>query len=164
MDEVKLELTNKPDGVSPLEGTQSNVWNKAVHTTKKTSVDKALDALLQGNMVGLGKVSLDCVEIVYMMTATGQEIQAAFTSTSCGEDLDTASFDVGGINIMGTDNNLNGINTSVKIRPNQELSRQIRPISADKPAPKFMWKISEGVKFKIWFHLICTGTLKEELK
>jgi len=156
---LQTDTQNVVDDVTDIPSKLGLTPIRIVDTEKKGSY--AVDSYLSGNFVGLGTVFLSHIEIIYVFTAAGQQVKAGFTSTSCGEELDDVAMEKEGLFNVAVED-IVGRKMIVEMRPDGRYSRQIRPISSDKPNVKFMWEFTDGVAFKVYYHVLYDGLKTEK--
>lgn len=120
------------------------------------SVSSPLDHILSEYLSGCGRVDLVKIEVKVLATATKQKFYFGFSSTSSNLTAKEAARKMSGKMFCSNDFTV-GDEIVFSLIPEDTLSRQIRPNSADLPMINFLMEAPEEAEVGVHFFLKVRG-------
>jgi hypothetical protein len=115
-----------------------------------------LDNLLSPYLEGCGRVDLVRLEVKIVTTASGQKVQVGVDTAGSTRSIDQVCRKVNGIYFISNTKNV-GQEVVRPIKPEDNLSLQIRPNSADFPMLKLLCKADTDVDISFHFFIKVHG-------
>lgn len=144
-------------GAAPVEGGVSTSHDYTdIIVWSGYKLDQALDALLSSKLEGCGKVDLVKIEVKIITSAEKQHVYMGFASTGSSIPVKMAAGKLSGLFFRSNAKTVGDEITKVLV-PEDTLSRQIRPNSANLPMLKFMVDVTEGVDVFVHFYVKVSG-------
>jgi len=121
-----------------------------------TSCSKPLDAILKDYMPGVGRADLVKIEVKIVTTASAQKVCIGFANVNSSLTAEQAAMKMSGLYFVSNSYSAGNEITRVLI-PEDTLSRQIRPNSADLMMMNFLLSATDGVKIAVHFFIKVHG-------
>jgi len=145
-----------PDTITSQAPLESNISREHEYTdlihlmladTRRT-IDASIVSLMGDFLSGCGRVDLMHLDIIYKCSAADQFISVGMSSTTQSLTVQQAAFKGNGVSFTATNLTM-GVRHSIRLIPEDNLSRQIQPVSSDLPSMKLLLECSKGVEVQI---------------
>lgn len=151
--------TDMLTGPAPIESgvSREHGWTHSIVKEMK-DCDASLDTILATNMNGCGQVHLIEMHISCQGMKIGDSVEVGTCAVGSTATLGHLSMMPNGFAYV-TNAMTVGNKTTDKVIPLDNVSRQIRPISADLPSTKLMLKKTGSMRVFITFNILVKGII-----